>query len=130
MFPRFFTESRHSQAGRVQMKYANFSRSNGKVWLRVGLSLVAMSCFGQTDPGVQSASRGTGATIISPANDPNGFTAFFNDGKTRFQEVESVSNGANNGLGPRFNSVSCVSCHAQPAIGGSGPATNPQFAFA
>ena len=82
----------------------------------------------QTDPGVQSASRGTGATIIT--TDPNGFTAFFTDGKTRFQEVENVSKAANIGLGPRFNSVSCVSCHAQPAIGGSGAATNPQFAFA
>jgi CxxC motif-containing protein (DUF1111 family) len=111
-------------------KYANFSRPAGKVWLRLGLSLVAISCFGQTDPGVQSTSRGTGATIINPANDPNGFTAFFNDGKIRFQELENVSNAANVGLGPRFNSNSCVSCHAQPAIGGSGTATNPEFAFA
>ena len=31
------------------------------------------------------------------------------------------------GLGPRFNSNSCVSCHAHPAIGGSSPATNPQM---
>jgi CxxC motif-containing protein (DUF1111 family) len=83
----------------------------------------------QTDPGVQTASRGTGATIINPSNDPNGFTAFFNDGLTRFQEVENVSNAPNNGLGPRFNSNQCSSCHAQPAIGGSGPAVNPQFLF-
>jgi len=53
----------------------------------------------------------------------------FNDGLARFQEVESVSNGANNGLGPRFNSNSCSSCHTQPAVGGTGPATNPQFQF-
>ena len=33
------------------------------------------------------------------------------------------------GLGPRFNSNQCSSCHAQPAIGGTGPATNPQFLF-
>jgi CxxC motif-containing protein (DUF1111 family) len=83
----------------------------------------------QTDPGVQSASRGTGATIINPANDPNGFTAFFSDGLNRFQEVETVSNSANTGLGPRFNSNQCSSCHAQPAVGGSGAATNPQFQF-
>ncbi|MGA9670847.1 MAG: di-heme oxidoredictase family protein [Terracidiphilus sp.] len=86
--------------------------------------------FAQQDPGVQSGSRGTGATIINPNNDPNGFTAFFEDGLGRFQEVESVSNAANVGLGPRFNSNSCVSCHAQPAIGGSGQAVNPQFSFA
>jgi len=81
------------------------------------------------DPGVQAASRGTGATIISPRNDPTGYTAFFADGLARFQAVEQVSNAANVGLGPRFNSNSCSSCHAFPAVGGSGPATNPQFAF-
>lgn len=81
------------------------------------------------DPGVQTASRGTGATIINPADDPNGFTAFFEDGLNRFQLVETVSNSANTGLGPRFNSNQCSSCHAQPAVGGSGPAVNPQFVF-
>jgi CxxC motif-containing protein (DUF1111 family) len=85
--------------------------------------------FAQTDPGVQSGSRGTGATLINPGNDPNGFYAFFQDGLTRFQEVETVSNSANVGLGPRFNSNSCSSCHAQPAFGGTGAAVNPQFLF-
>ncbi len=94
----------------------------------VVLFLAGMA-FAQTDPGVQSASRGTGATIIDPANDPNGFTAFFNDGLARFQEVEAVSNADNVGLGPRFNSNQCSSCHAQPAIGGTGAAVNPQFLF-
>jgi CxxC motif-containing protein (DUF1111 family) len=84
----------------------------------------------QTDPGVQSGNRGTGAALSSVlADDNHGILAFFNDGLARFQEVESVSNGANNGLGPRFNSNSCSSCHAQPAVGGTGPATNPQFQF-
>jgi CxxC motif-containing protein (DUF1111 family) len=107
------------------MKYLKFTTTT---WLRVGLPLIAVSCFGQfADPGVQSANRGTGATIINPANDPNGFTAFFTAGKATFQEVEAVTP---NGLGPRFNSNSCVSCHAQPAVGGSGAAVNPQFAFA
>ena len=91
---------------------------------------LAGTAFAQTDPGVQSGNRGTGATIISPANDPNGFIAFFQDGLVRFQELENVSNAANVGLGPRFNSNQCSSCHSQPAIGGSGPAVNPQFAFA
>jgi CxxC motif-containing protein (DUF1111 family) len=81
-----------------------------------------------TDPGVQSASRGTGETFIE--SDPNGFTTFFQDGFNRFQEVETVNNSNNVGLGPRFNSNQCSSCHAQPAIGGSGAAVNPQFAFA
>jgi CxxC motif-containing protein (DUF1111 family) len=95
----------------------------------LSFAVLSAACLltAQTDPGVQSASRGTGATIINPANDPNGFTAFFNDGLNRFQEVETVSNSANTGLGPRFNSNQCSSCHAQPAVGGSGAATNPQF---
>jgi CxxC motif-containing protein (DUF1111 family) len=93
-----------------------------------------------TDPGVQSGVRtgkftngvsiSPGTTLIDPNNDPNGFTAFFADGLSRFQSVEAVSNspGANNGLGPRFNSNQCAACHAQPAVGGTGPAVNPQFA--
>jgi CxxC motif-containing protein (DUF1111 family) len=81
------------------------------------------------DPGVQTASRGTGATIINPSDDPNGFTAFFTDGQNRFAEVETVNNSANVGLGPRFNSNQCSSCHTQPAEGGSGAAANPQFEF-
>lgn len=95
--------------------------------LSLALLFVAGVVSAQTDPGVQAASRGTGTTIITPSNDPNGFTAFFNDGLSRFTEVETVSNSANVGLGPRFNSNQCSSCHAQPAIGGSGAAANPQF---
>jgi CxxC motif-containing protein (DUF1111 family) len=34
------------------------------------------------------------------------------------------------GLGPRFNMNSCAGCHAQPAVGGSSPLVNPQFAVA
>jgi CxxC motif-containing protein (DUF1111 family) len=92
--------------------------------------LLAGAAFAQTDPGVQAASRGTGAALASVASDA-GLAAFFADGQKRFQDVESVSNSAtgNNGLGPRFNSNSCVSCHAQPAVGGTGSAVNPQFKF-
>lgn len=99
--------------------------------LALALALLFLNgmAFAQTDPGVQSGNRGTGTTLINPGNDPNGFYAFFQDGLTRFQEVETVSGSANVGLGPRFNSNSCSSCHAQPALGGSGPASNPQFQF-
>jgi CxxC motif-containing protein (DUF1111 family) len=83
-----------------------------------------------TDPGVQTANRGTGAALPSVlVNDNPGILAFFLDGQARFQDVESVSGSTNNGLGPRFNSTSCVSCHGQPAIGGTGAAINPQFQF-
>ncbi len=84
----------------------------------------------QTDPGAQSGSRGTGAALSSVLSDDNpGILALFNDGQGRFQEVESVSGGVNNGLGPRFNSNSCSSCHGQPTVGGSGLASNPQSQF-
>jgi CxxC motif-containing protein (DUF1111 family) len=50
----------------------------------------------------------------------------FNEGAGRFAEVDTVTNG----LGPRMNFVSCSGCHVYPAIGGSGPALNPQYRFA
>jgi CxxC motif-containing protein (DUF1111 family) len=103
--------------------------SKTKLASALAVLYVTAAVSAQTDPGVQAANRGTGVTIINPANDPNGFTAFFQDGQNRFQEVETVSNSANVGLGPRFNSNQCSSCHAQPAIGGSGAAVNPQFQF-
>lgn len=92
------------------------------------------------DPGVQSGVRGTGTSgpdggagqlIIAPGNDPNGFSAFWGDGLARFQNVFSVSGSStsNNGLGPRFNSNQCSSCHSQPAIGGTGAAVNPEASF-
>jgi CxxC motif-containing protein (DUF1111 family) len=93
----------------------------------LALLFLAGIAFTQTDPGVQSASRGTGGTIIT--TDPNGFLSFFQDGLKRFQDVESVSNSptGNNGLGPRFNFNQCSGCHLQPAVGGTGVANNPQF---
>jgi CxxC motif-containing protein (DUF1111 family) len=103
------------------------------VVLTMALLFPAGTVFAQAvDPGVQSASRGTGAALPSVlANDNAGILNFFNDGLGRFQAVESVSGSpaGNNGLGPRFNSNQCSSCHAQPAIGGSGAAVNPQYSF-
>jgi hypothetical protein len=100
--------------------------------LTLAVLFLARMAFAQTDPGVQGGNRGTGAALPSVlANDVPGILAFFNDGLKRFQDVESVSNSpaGNNGLGPRFNSNSCSSCHAQPAVGGTGAAVNPQFQF-
>ena len=125
------------------MQLVTLPRSTRTLWLSIGLSWAGLCCFAQggfggggfgggsgpEDPGVQAGNRGTGATIIT--NDPSGYTAFFQDGLKRFQAVESVSGSptGNNGLGPRFNSNSCSSCHAQPAVGGTGAAVNPQFQF-
>ena len=106
----------------------------------VALLMVAMSAAAAnaqttstdpTDPGVQTANRGTGKGVASLTT-TDGSSQFFQNGLGRFQDVEAVSGGANVanvGLGPRFNSISCVSCHSQPAVGGSGAAVNPQFTF-
>jgi len=54
-----------------------------------------------------------------------GASAFFTDGLGRFTAVEGVSGQpTNNGLGPRFNTNQCSSCHAQPAVGGTSPSTS------
>jgi CxxC motif-containing protein (DUF1111 family) len=94
------------------------------------------TALSQTDPGVRGGpiNGQPGATQGSPlpltsvnANTPSGILEFFDNGLGRFQEVEVVSGGANNGLGPRFNLNSCAACHAQPAVGGSSPPNNPEF---
>ena len=82
---------------------------------------------GPVDPGVRGGTAGAGGPLKGLTADE---TAFFQDGQTRFTDVESVTKGANNGLGPRFNSNQCMSCHAQPEEGGSSPAQNPMIAVA
>ena len=91
--------------------------------------------FGQTDPGVRDGGAAAGGPLASvAANIPATILNFFNDGKARFQEIDSVSGTIAGeegvGLGPRYNSRSCAFCHAQPAVGGTSPATNPQIADA
>jgi CxxC motif-containing protein (DUF1111 family) len=88
--------------------------------------------FGQTrsapeDPGVRGGPAGAGAPLKGLTADE---TAFFQDGQARFADVEVVTKGSNNGLGPRFNSNQCLSCHSQPDAGGSSPAQNPLIAVA
>jgi CxxC motif-containing protein (DUF1111 family) len=94
------------------------------------------TALAQTDPGVRGGpiNGQPGATQGSPlpltsvnANAPTGILEFFDNGLGRFQEVEVVSGGENNGLGPRFNLNSCSACHAQPAVGGSSSPNNPEF---
>jgi len=84
--------------------------------------------FAQSDPGVQGGPARAGSPLAS-VNSGDGTLQFFQNGQARFQDIESVSNSptGNNGLGPRFNFVQCSGCHLQPAVGGTGPATNPQF---
>jgi CxxC motif-containing protein (DUF1111 family) len=99
----------------------------------VALALTAgTSAFGQSrsapvDPGVRGGPPASGAPLNGLTADE---TAFFQDGQARFADIEVVTRGANNGLGPRFNSNQCLSCHSQPAAGGSSPAQNPLIAVA
>jgi CxxC motif-containing protein (DUF1111 family) len=82
---------------------------------------------GPVDPGVRGGAPGAGTPLKGLTADE---TAFFQDGQARFAEVEVVQNGPNVGLGPRFNSNQCLSCHSQPAPGGTSPAQNPLVAVA
>ncbi len=82
---------------------------------------------GPVDPGVRGGPAGGGTPLKGLTADE---TAFFQDGLARFAEVEVVTKGLNNGLGPRFNSNQCFSCHSQPDAGGSSPARNPQLEVA
>jgi CxxC motif-containing protein (DUF1111 family) len=79
------------------------------------------------DPGVRGGAAGAGSPLPGLTADEN---AFFRDGLARFADIEVVTGGNNNGLGPRFNSNQCLSCHAQPAAGGSSPARNPLIGIA
>ncbi|MGD0508621.1 MAG: di-heme oxidoredictase family protein [Terriglobales bacterium] len=77
---------------------------------------------GPVDPGVRGGPAGAGTPLKGLTADE---TAFFQDGQARFAEIEVVNKGSNNGLGPRFNSNQCFSCHSQPDAGGTSPAKNP-----
>jgi CxxC motif-containing protein (DUF1111 family) len=82
---------------------------------------------GVADPGVRGGGPGAGGPLSNLTSDE---AAFFQDGQNRFDEIEVVAGGTNNGLGPRFNSIQCFSCHSQPAPGGSSPPQNPLVAIA
>lgn len=89
------------------------------------------SSTGPQDPGVRAGSVNAGQPLSTLTADQ---LLFFQDGQTRFQNVDTVATG----LGPAYNSTSCASCHSQPAVGGSSPSTaqypnlgpNPQVAAA
>jgi len=94
---------------------------------------------GVSDPGVRAGSVQVGTPLPGLSADE---LQYFQDGLTRFIEVDSVQGAVAGetgaGLGPAFNSNSCASCHVQPAIGGSSPSAsqypnlgaNPQIAVA
>lgn len=116
------------------------SLRNGVVWLRaiaplaavalaaaallmvLGKQLVASGSLA-TDPGVRGGPPGAGGFVTGFVGQQAQVAA---DVQPFFSQVNSVTT-APLGLGPRFSSNSCASCHAQPAIGGASPASNPLF---
>ena len=84
---------------------------------------VTAALFAARDPGVRTGAAGAGGAIVGLTLNE---LSFFNSGLADFIAVEDVADG----LGPRMNLDSCGGCHAQPAVGGSSPALNPQVAFA
>jgi CxxC motif-containing protein (DUF1111 family) len=109
------------------------------LFLALAVSIVTTGAFNNQnnsdsdslDPGVRG---GTPAAGGPRANLSSNYQQMFTASQLRFQEVDSVSgtlpNEAGSGLGPGFNANSCAACHAQPAVGGSSPAVNPQFSLA
>jgi CxxC motif-containing protein (DUF1111 family) len=90
----------------------------------------ALAGAAPVDPGVRTAPTDDGPPVPLQGLGSDELS-FFDDGMARFSTVEMVSGATStqgNGLGPRFNSNSCVSCHAQPYAGGSSPAENPLIA--
>src|SRR5277367_394503 len=82
-----------------------------------------------TDPGVRRAPTDNTTPQALPGLGHDEIV-FFQDGMARFNFIEVVSGGSaaegtGNGLGPRFNSNQCASCHSQPNVGGSSPQQNP-----
>jgi len=102
-------------------------RTLAGVLLALGTLASAVTPAQVTDPGVRKASSDGG-----PPPALSGLSSedllFYQDGLARFATVEVVSGATEgNGLGPRFNSNQCSSCHSQPMVGGSSPPANPLY---
>jgi hypothetical protein len=105
------------------MKKSNIGVSR---WVVIGLvsemAIASAASFKAQDPGLRSGPAGVGAPLA-------GLTAsqleFFTAAELDFATPAKLTDG----LGPRMNLDSCGGCHAQPALGGTSPAVNPQVAF-
>lgn len=96
---------------------------------------------GAVDPGVRGGSIDSGEVLTGLYPDL-GLPELFEAGADAFADINSVfgtiPGEPDSGLGPRFNSNGCGSCHSQPALGGTSPSTrhfpfvgpNPQVAVA
>jgi CxxC motif-containing protein (DUF1111 family) len=98
------------------MHYQDTLRS-AVVFLLTAAATYATNAAAQpVDPGVRRAAtdNSTPEPLAGLGSDE---VTFFEDGLTRFNAIEGVSEATaaqGNGLGPRFNSNQCASCHSQP----------------
>lgn len=116
---------------------SNFSFAK-HVFTCLAVTIIAGTCFAQTDPGPRGGTAGAGGYFPSLGGPEQ---AVFDAGKDAFGEIDSVSGTieGGKGLGPTFNGNSCAQCHAEPAVGGTSPGIkskinpgvpNPQVALA
>jgi CxxC motif-containing protein (DUF1111 family) len=91
--------------------------------LSFGIACAAWAFDGDRakDPGVRGGAPGAGTSISHLSTLE---AKYFNDGQAIFVKVDATPDG----LGPRFNLNQCAGCHAQPAVGGTSPTVNPQYA--
>jgi CxxC motif-containing protein (DUF1111 family) len=98
-------------------------------WQVVAVVLLLVAFFGISEIMAQSRARDLGPRGGQPGAgeayrtlSPDEQT-MFKVGRDDFSEEEEVDEG----IGPRFNFVSCAGCHIHPAVGGSSPPDNPLF---
>jgi CxxC motif-containing protein (DUF1111 family) len=91
------------------------------------------------DPGVRGGTVDAGGPLPGlTAGQAKNFAIAMSNFLTVRSVGGNLPNQPQDGLGPRFNSNSCASCHSQPAVGGSSPSAahfpsvgpNPQVAVA
>ena len=114
------------------MRFPRQLNSNAAIMLAASLSFPSFAVAQPTDPGVRRAATDNGPPVPLSGLAADEL-AFFADGVARFATIEVVSGALQkqgNGLGPRFNSDQCSSCHSQPYMGGSSPAVNPLLGVA
>jgi CxxC motif-containing protein (DUF1111 family) len=80
-----------------------------------------------TDPGPRPLPANAGSFLSTLSSNEQQIEPSVTTEFNRTHDV-IVTSPTDGGLGPRFNSNSCASCHAYPAVGGSSPPSNPLFA--
>ena len=107
--------------------FASFRRISCRSFVNVVRSGVSSNGESAHGPGVRGGASGAGGPLPSLTADES---AFFKDGLARFAEIEVVTEAPTMDLGLASNSNQCLSCHSQPAGGGSSPARNHAIAIA